>query len=127
MLRALPAGAAGFLLNDTPRAEIVRAIELVTAVESMLSTSVGRRLITLVAGDQTADARRENVREKLADLSRRERKISAYRPRRSCERPHRRRAPHERDDGQGLRLACLMKLDVDNGVQIALLVQEAQH
>ena len=37
VLRALRAGAAGFLLKDTPPAEIVRAIELVGAGESMLS------------------------------------------------------------------------------------------
>ena len=37
VLRALQAGAAGFLLKDTPPAEIVRAIELVHAGEGMLS------------------------------------------------------------------------------------------
>ena len=51
VLRALRAGAAGFLLKDTPPAEIVRAIELVGAGESMLSPTVTRRLIALVAGE----------------------------------------------------------------------------
>ena len=37
VLRALRAGAAGFLLKDTPPAEIVRAIRLVAAGEAMLS------------------------------------------------------------------------------------------
>ncbi len=37
VLRALQAGAAGFLLKDTPPAEIVRAIELVHAGDGMLS------------------------------------------------------------------------------------------
>jgi DNA-binding NarL/FixJ family response regulator len=37
VLRALQAGAAGFLLKDTPPAEIVRAIELVHAGEGMLA------------------------------------------------------------------------------------------
>ena len=37
VLRALRAGAAGFLLKDTPPAEIVRAIELVHAGDAMLS------------------------------------------------------------------------------------------
>ena len=37
VLRALRAGAAGFLLKDTPPAEIVRAIELVHAGDGMLS------------------------------------------------------------------------------------------
>ena len=37
VLRALQAGAVGFLLKDTPPAEIVRAIELVHAGDGMLS------------------------------------------------------------------------------------------
>ena len=37
VLRALRAGAAGFLLKDTPPAEIVRAIGLVHAGDGMLS------------------------------------------------------------------------------------------
>ena len=55
VLRALRAGAAGFLLKDTPPAEIVRAIELVGAGDGMLSPTVTRRLIALVAGDPDAD------------------------------------------------------------------------
>ena len=42
VLRALRHGAAGFLVKDTPPAEIVRAIELVAAGESMLSPTVTR-------------------------------------------------------------------------------------
>ena len=37
VLRALRAGASGFLLKDTPPPEIVRAIQLVAAGEAMLS------------------------------------------------------------------------------------------
>ena len=52
VLRALRAGAAGFLLKDTPPAEIVRAIEPVAAGESTLSPAVTRQLIELVAGER---------------------------------------------------------------------------
>ena len=57
VLRALRCGAAGFLVKDTPPAEIVRAIELVSAGESMLSPTVTRRLIDRLASDSDASAR----------------------------------------------------------------------
>ena len=50
VLAALRAGAAGFLLKDTPPARSSRAIETVAAGDAMLSPSVTRRLITLVGG-----------------------------------------------------------------------------
>ena len=45
VLRALRAGAAGFLLKDTPPAQIVRAIELVHAGRRDALAAVTRRLI----------------------------------------------------------------------------------
>jgi DNA-binding NarL/FixJ family response regulator len=126
VLRALQAGAAGFLLKDTPPAEIVRAVELVHAGEAMLSPAVARRLISLVAGDGEAAARAQDARRRLAGLSAREHEVALA-------------------VGQGLANAeiasalhmsvatvkahvsrLLSKLGVDNRVQIALLVQDAE-
>jgi DNA-binding NarL/FixJ family response regulator len=126
VLGALRAGAAGFLLKDTPPAEIVRAIEHVYAGDSMLSPAVTSRLIALVAGDSEAAARQAGARERLAALSAREREVALA-------------------VGRGLANAeiaaelymsvatvkahvsrLLTKLGVENRVQIALLVQEAQ-
>src|SRR6476659_7487021 len=76
VLRALRAGAAGFLLKDTPPAEIVRAIGLVHAGEGMLSPAVTRRLIALVAGGEGEGDRRERARERLGALSEREREVA---------------------------------------------------
>src|SRR5947208_14828855 len=72
VLRALQAGASGFLLKDAPPADIVRAIELVHAGEAMLSPAVARRLISLVAGDSDAAVRPDHARERLATLTPRE-------------------------------------------------------
>jgi DNA-binding NarL/FixJ family response regulator len=125
VVRALRAGAGGFLLKDTPPAEIVRAIELLHAGDSMLSPTVTRRLIALVAGDSDTGARQDGARERMAMLSEREREVALA-------------------VGQGLANAdiatelhmsvatvkahvsrLLAKLEVDNRVQIALLVHDA--
>ncbi len=75
VVRALRAGASGFLLKDTPPAEIVQAIRLVAAGEAMLSPAVTRRLIAHVAGDATAE-RRERARARLERLTDREREVA---------------------------------------------------
>jgi DNA-binding NarL/FixJ family response regulator len=62
VLGALRAGAAGFLLKDTPPAELVRAIEAVDSGDSVLSPTVTRTLVELVAGDADAGLRHEQAR-----------------------------------------------------------------
>ena len=123
VLRALRAGAAGFLLKDTPPAEILRAIRLVAAGEAMLSPGVTRRLISHVADDGLA-GRRTRAGELLDRLTDREREVAIA-------------------IGQGKSNAdiaaelfmsvatvkahvsrLLVKLEVDNRVQIALLAHD---
>ncbi len=70
VVRALRAGAGGFLLKDTPPADIINAIRRVVAGEPILSPSVTRRLIARVT-----EARHSPARELLADLSDREREV----------------------------------------------------
>jgi DNA-binding NarL/FixJ family response regulator len=125
VLRALRAGAAGFLLKDTPPAEIVRAIELVDAGDSMLSPAVTRQLIALVAGDSDADARRDGARELLATLSAREHEVALAvgQGRSNAEIAAELHMSVATVKAHVSRL--LAKLDVDNRVQIALLVQDA--
>jgi DNA-binding NarL/FixJ family response regulator len=125
VLRALQAGAAGFLLKDTPPAEIVRAIELVHAGDAMLSPAVTRRLISMVAGDSDAAARADHARDRMAALSPRERDVALAVA----------RGQANAEIAAALHLSVptvkahvsrlLDKLDVDNRVQIALLVQAA--
>jgi DNA-binding NarL/FixJ family response regulator len=124
VLRALRAGAAGFLLKDTAPPEIVRAIEHVNAGAGMLSPAVTSRLIALVAGD--GDDRSEAARARLAALSAREHEVAVAVG----------RGASNADIAAELHMSVatvkahvsrlLSKLDVDNRVQIALLVQEAK-
>ena len=125
VLRALQAGAAGFLLKDTPPAEIVRAIEIVHAGDGMLSPAITRRLISLVARDSDAAARTDRARDRMATLSPREHDVALAVG----------RGETNAEIAAALHLSVptvkahvsrlLDKLDVNNRVQIALLVKDA--
>jgi len=75
VLRALRAGASGFLLKDTPPSEVVRAVRVIAAGDPMLSPTVTRRLIGYLA-DSTADDRQRSARNQLNSLSQREREVA---------------------------------------------------
>ncbi|MFE6619176.1 response regulator [Streptomyces sp. NPDC057740] len=124
VLRALRAGAAGFVLKDTPPAEIVDAVRRVAAGAPVLSPTVTRQLMDHAAGT-AADTRRARARERLVALNDREREVAVA-------------------VGRGLANAeiaaalfmsvatvkthvsrVLAKLDLNNRVQIALLAYDA--
>jgi DNA-binding NarL/FixJ family response regulator len=124
VLRALRAGAAGFVLKDTPPAEIVTAVRRVAGGQPVLSPAVTRRLIARVA-DADRDRRRRHARDRLALLNDREREVAvAVGQGRS-----------NAEIGAVLYLSVptvkthvssiLTKLDLNNRVQVALLVHDA--
>ncbi|MEU6557676.1 response regulator transcription factor [Streptomyces sp. NPDC046915] len=124
VLRALRAGAAGFVLKDTPPAEIVAAVRRVAAGDPVLSPSVTRRLIAHAAGS-TADTRRSRARARLAALNDREREVAVA--------VGRGLANAQIAAGLFMSIATvkthvsriLAKLDLNNRVQIALLAYDA--
>ncbi|KUN88832.1 response regulator transcription factor [Streptomyces griseoruber] len=75
VLRALRAGAAGFVLKDTPPAEILDAVRRVAGGDPVLSPTVTRQLMDHAAGS-AADARRTRARERLTVLAEREREVA---------------------------------------------------
>jgi DNA-binding NarL/FixJ family response regulator len=75
VLSALRVGASGFLLKDTPPAEIVNAVRLVAAGDAMLSPSVTRTLLSHF-GDTEATERRRAAAQRLATLTDREREVA---------------------------------------------------
>ncbi|MFE6281757.1 response regulator [Streptomyces sp. NPDC057877] len=75
VLRALRAGAAGFVLKDTPPAEILDAVRRVAAGDPVLSPIVTRQLMAHAAGT-AADTRRSRARERIAALNDREREVA---------------------------------------------------
>jgi DNA-binding NarL/FixJ family response regulator len=122
VLRALRAGAAGFLLKDTPPADIVRSIEHVHAGDGTLSPGVARQLIALVADD---GGRREEARARLNALSAREREV-AEAVGRGCSNAEIAAALHMSVATVKAHVSrLLVKLEVENRVQVALLVNSA--
>ncbi|REE64227.1 LuxR family two component transcriptional regulator [Streptomyces sp. 3212.3] len=75
VLRALRAGAAGFVLKDTPPAEILDAVRRVAAGDPVLSPAVTRQLMAHAVGTG-ADTRRHTARERIAALGEREREVA---------------------------------------------------
>ncbi|WP_380164142.1 response regulator [Jannaschia sp. R86511] len=128
VVRAVRAGAGGFLLKDTPPADIVDAVRRVAAGEAVLSPTVTRGLLRHVSAldtDGPADDRQRTARQALAGLTERERDVALA-------------------VAQGLANAqiaetlymspatvkayvsrLLARLDLDNRVQVALLVHDA--
>ena len=125
----LRAGASGFLLKDTPPADIVAAIRRVASGEAMLSSSVTRQLIAHVTEAEgpvaVDDPKAQRARALLDRLSDREREVALA-------------------VGRGMPNAAiaaelymsvatvkahvsrvLTKLEVDNRVQVALLAHDA--
>ena len=75
VMSALAAGADGFLLKDTPPAQILDAIRSVAAGNPMLSPSVTRTLIDRVRTDPAAD-RATEARQRLKALTQRELEVA---------------------------------------------------
>ncbi|SEE81406.1 response regulator [Jiangella alba] len=124
VLRALRAGATGFLLKDTPPGDIVAAVRRAAAGEPILSPSVTRQLIAHVS-DGDGGSRTQRAETQLAELSERELEVAVA-------------IAHGRSNAEisaelFMSVATvkahvsrvLTKLGLNNRVQIALLVHDA--
>jgi DNA-binding NarL/FixJ family response regulator len=124
VLRALRAGASGFVLKDTPPARIIDAVLRVASGEPILSPGVIRQLITHL-GDTGAHARRQHARTVLGRLTDREHEVAAATA----------RGRSNAEIGAELFMtvatvkahvsSILTKLDLNNRTQIALLAHDA--
>jgi DNA-binding NarL/FixJ family response regulator len=124
VLRALRAGAAGFLLKDTPPADIVSTVRKVAAGEPVLSPVVTQQLIAHVA-EARVEERRERARSQLDRLNAREHEVAIA--------VGEGKANAEIASALYLSIPTvkahisriLNKLDLNNRVQIALLAHDA--
>jgi DNA-binding NarL/FixJ family response regulator len=76
VVSALRAGASGYLLKDTPPAQIVNAVRVVASGDAIISPSVTRTLLSHF-GDGQASDRRRAAAQRLAALTDREREVAA--------------------------------------------------
>ena len=122
ILRALRAGASGFLLKDSPPAVIADAVHRVAEGEPVLSPTVTRRLMDRVATESGA---RDRAHAAVAELSDREREVFAAIAR---GRPNAEIALALHMSVATVKAhvsRILAKLGLDNRTQIALLAHEA--
>ncbi len=124
IVRALRAGASGFLLKDTPPAEIVRAIHVVASGEALLSPAVTRRLIAHITDDET-DARRRSAAGQIAALTDRERDVAVALGRGMTNAEISRELYMSVPTVKVHVSRAMAKLDLNNRVQVALLVHDA--
>lgn len=122
ILRALRAGASGFLLKDTAPERIVEAVHRVAAGDPMLSPQITRRLMDRAVNEASGY---ERARQAIARLSPRERDVvvAIARGRTNAE------VATELLMGVATVKAhithILTKLDLTNRTQIALLAHDA--
>lgn len=124
VFRALQAGAAGFLLKDTPPRDLIAAVRVVAAGEAMLSPGVTKRLIGHFAADHRAD-RQRTAAARLTGLTDREREVLIEVG----------KGLSNNDIGKSLYMSeatvkahvsrLLVKLGAANRVQVAIMAHEA--
>ncbi|MFC4038522.1 LuxR C-terminal-related transcriptional regulator [Dactylosporangium siamense] len=124
VLEALRGGASGFLLKDTPPRDIIAAVRTVAAGAAILSPAVIRRLIDHVA-DPLAGPRRARARERLTALTGREREVALALGRGLSNAEIGAELGMSVPTAKGHVSRLLSKLDLNNRVQVALLVHDA--
>lgn len=125
VVRALAAGANGFLLKDTPPADIVDAIFKVVEGEPMLSPTITQQLIRQIT-DSAPDDRATEAGRRAALLSEREREVAVAVG----------RGASNAEIAAELHMSIatvkahishiFTKLDVSNRVQIAICMHDAE-
>jgi DNA-binding NarL/FixJ family response regulator len=132
VVRAVAAGAEGFLLKDTPPAEIVAAVRAVAAGDPMFSPSATRALVELARSTASADHpgdrpddRSAAATRRLALLTERERDV-ALAVGRGLSNAEVARALHLSVPTVKAHVSRLFdKLGLTNRVQIAIVVHDA--
>jgi DNA-binding NarL/FixJ family response regulator len=125
VLEALRGGASGYLFKDTPPLEILAAVRAVASGRAILSPSAVRRLIDHVA-DPAAGTRRVRAQTRLTALTERETEVAVLVGRGCSNAEIAAELVMSLPTAKGHVSRLLTKLDLNNRVQIALLVHDAE-
>jgi DNA-binding NarL/FixJ family response regulator len=123
---ALRAGAGGFLLKDTPPADIIQAIRLVAAGDAMLSPAVTRTLLERFGAD-TEPGTQMAAAAALRELTARELEVATEVARGHSNAGIAAMLYMSEATVKAHVSRILTKLDATNRVQIAILVRDAGH
>lgn len=124
VLAALRAGASGFLVKDTPPADIIGAVRLVAAGDAIISPSVTRTLLSHF-GNTEASERYRAAAERLASLTDRELEVATALGKGASNAEIAASLFMSEATVKAHVSRLLSKLDVSNRVQIAILVHDA--
>ena len=124
VMSALRAGASGFLVKDTPPADIINAVRVVASGEAIISPSVTRTLLSHFADDEASERRRAAA-ERLAGPTDRERQVAVAIASGAANAEVATHLFMSEATVKPHVSRLLAKLDVANRVQIAIVVHDA--
>ena len=124
VVAALRAGASGFLVKDTPPADIINAVRLVAAGDAIVSPSVTRTLLSHF-GTTEASERHRLAAQQLAALTEREREVASAVGAGASNAEIAASLFMSEATVKAHVSRLLSKLDLSNRVQIAIVVHDA--
>ncbi len=124
VVAALRAGTSGFLVKDTPPADIINAVRLVAAGDAIVSPSVTRTLLSHF-GNTEASERQRVAAQQLAALTDREREVATALGAGASNAEIAASLFMSEATVKAHRSRLLSKLALSNRVQIAILVHDA--
>jgi DNA-binding NarL/FixJ family response regulator len=124
VVAALRAGASGFLVKDTPPADIINAVRLVAAGDAIVSPSVTRTLLSHF-GNTEASERHQRAALRLAALTDRERDVANAVGAGASNAEIAASLFMSEATVKAHVSRLLSKLDLSNRVQVAILVHDA--
>ena len=123
---ALSAGASGFLLKDTRTAELHQALRAVSSGDAILTPRITRELLNRHMLSPVASPRQRAARQRLGDLSPREREVADLVAQGLTNAEIAQRLVLAPDSVKKNVTRILTKLDLRDRVQLVILMRDAQ-